>query len=90
MGMFPEVEIETSGDMELKEGDVLVLITDGIPESEGPKGEFFETDRLLAVIREHRTEPAEHIVLHVRRAIHDFTEGAKPADDLTIVVCRVL
>jgi PAS domain S-box-containing protein len=90
LGMFPHSKCAASERLDFVPGDLLVLLTDGITESEGPDGSMFEGDRVLEVIRAHQEEPAEQIVLHVRRAIWDFTQSVKPYDDLTIVVCKAL
>ena len=88
LGLFPNSTYGDGASVEFGPGDLVVLLTDGITESEAPDGSAFEGERVLEVIRAHQDEPAEHIVLHVRRALWDFTEGMKPADDLTIVVCK--
>jgi PAS domain S-box-containing protein len=90
LGMFPESRYGSGEDLVMASGDLLVLITDGIPEAESPDGEAFQEKRLLEVIRAHLEEPAELVVRHVERAIHEFTGGAKPSDDLTIVVCKAV
>ncbi len=90
LGMFPTSKYEADGDVGFEPGDMVVLLTDGITESQAPDGSWFEGERVLDVLRKHLNEPAEHIVLHVRRAVFEFTQGAKPSDDLTIVVCKAV
>lgn len=90
LGMFPGSSYERGDNLAMEAGDLLVLITDGIPDSESADGEAFSEKRLLDVVRAHREEPAEQIILHVRRAIYEFTGGAKPNDDLTIVICKAV
>jgi serine phosphatase RsbU (regulator of sigma subunit) len=34
--------------------------------------------------------PAAEIVQEVHRAVHAFTQGAPPADDITVVIARRL
>lgn len=76
--------------IELGEGDTLVLYTDGIIEALNPQGnEQFGYDRLLEVVHQNETVPANELSQKIRQALNDFTQGAVLEDDVTIVVCKV-
>lgn len=74
----------------LGEGDTLVLYTDGIIEAINPQGnEQFGYERLLEVVHQNESLPANEMTQRIRRALADFTQGAVLEDDVTIVVCKV-
>lgn len=77
-------------DIQLGQGDVLLLYTDGIVEAVNPAGtEQFGYDRLLELLRLQEGLPANELMQKIRQSLNEFTQGALPADDLTLVVCRV-
>ena len=88
LGLFPDRWLCTEHEFVLGEGDLAVLVTDGVLESEAPYGEEFGEQRLLDVLREHRQRPASEIVDRIYGAVRDFTEHEKQADDVTIVICK--
>jgi sigma-B regulation protein RsbU (phosphoserine phosphatase) len=73
-------------------GDLLVLTTDGILETESPpkKGvrEEFGVDRLVEVARQNRDRPATEIVGAIFEAIEKFSCNRAAKDDRTVVVVR--
>ena len=89
LGMFPDTRYGAGVEVELRPGDLFVLLTDGFTEAESPDGTAFEAERALEVIRAHREEPARAIVQHLRDAVLAFTGGVPARDDLTVVVGRV-
>ena len=88
LGMFPESDYGTVESLAIDPGDMLVLLTDGITESEAADGTPFGTGRTLEVIRAHLHEPAEQITHHVYRSVRDFAKETTQHDDITIVVCK--
>jgi PAS domain S-box-containing protein len=88
LGLFPELPQCAHHEFALSEGDVAILVTDGVLESESPHGEEFGAERLLEVLREHRRHPARDIVDRIYAAVREFAEDAKQVDDVTIVICK--
>jgi serine phosphatase RsbU (regulator of sigma subunit) len=76
------------GQCELRQGDLITLFSDGVTEAENAEGEEFGTERLGAVVTQHRLEPAQAIIDAVNRAVEEWRAGAPPADDVTLVVAR--
>jgi serine phosphatase RsbU (regulator of sigma subunit) len=76
-------------DVMLDEGDLLIVYTDGIIEAANPREEEFGLDRLIEFGRAHRDVPAAALVDMIQSAVMQFTQ-APPADDLTVVVARVV
>ena len=74
----------------LDRGDILTLFTDGVTEQENEAGDEFSISRLEEVVRSKETEPASALVTRISEAVSTFA-GLKPqADDLTVVVVKVL
>ena len=80
---------EPSAPAALESGDVLVFYTDGLTECRSPEGGFFDEDRLIEIVREHRTESARMIVDHLGEAVNDFRDGGRRDDDVSIVICSL-
>ena len=82
-------EFPTAGPIILEPGDILVLLTDGIQEAISPLGGLFGKDRLLEVVRAHRTKKAAQIVKSLYLAVREFSQREKPVDDVTAIVVKV-
>ncbi|MFH1502084.1 MAG: PP2C family protein-serine/threonine phosphatase [Candidatus Eisenbacteria bacterium] len=78
------------GETSLGSGDDLVLYTDGITEATNPRDEMYGEERLEEVLAAHRHESAREIEERVYSNVKDFTEGAAQADDLTMVVVKMV
>jgi phosphoserine phosphatase RsbU/P len=89
LGMFADAGHGSGVGVDLRAGDLFVLLTDGITEAESPDGTAFEAERALEVIRAHREEPARAIVQHLREAVLAFAEGVPARDDLTVVIGKL-
>ena len=79
----------TSGTLRLDGGDLLVAYTDGITESENPRGEFWGQKRFERLLRSCRDCTPKQIIRLVLDAIASFTKGHSQRDDITLVVARV-
>ena len=93
LGIDETAEYE-SGETEVRQGDLYVLVTDGVVEAINYDGETYGRERFLESIKRHsvlQDDPApaalvaKQIMWDVRRFV-----GLKPLDDdLTVVVVRV-
>jgi len=72
----------------LRPGEIAVLVTDGVLESEAPDGSEFGFERLLEVVKEHRHRPAQQIIERIYSAIQNFSQRETQLDDVTIVICK--
>ncbi|MGD9363861.1 MAG: PP2C family protein-serine/threonine phosphatase, partial [Desulfobacterales bacterium] len=75
--------------IELENGDLLVLYTDGLTEAADLQNQEFGRERLAALSRQVNTLPVKEIVQEIKQAIEEFSEGKPLADDTTLVVCRI-
>ncbi|MEQ1949432.1 MAG: SpoIIE family protein phosphatase [Bryobacteraceae bacterium] len=74
----------------MQSGDVLVLYSDGVTEAVNLKDEDFGEERLGNLVYAMKDSPAADIVDMVHAEVAKFTEGAPPADDITVVVAKKL
>lgn len=72
----------------IEKGDLLAIYSDGVTEAATPEDEEFEIEQLAAVLAGRRNETARTIVASVNEAITEWTKGAPPADDITLIVAR--
>ncbi len=88
VGLFQERWQCVEQSLTLRQGEIAVLVTDGVLESEAPDGSEFGFERLLEVVKEHRHSPAQQINERLLSAIQDFTQRETQLDDVTIVICK--
>jgi sigma-B regulation protein RsbU (phosphoserine phosphatase) len=90
LGIIPIAQYE-QGVCTLQPGDVVVLFSDGVTEACRPDAdEEFGEDRLGKILAELRNESAQVIVETINQRVNEFTEGAPPADDITLVIAKRL
>jgi sigma-B regulation protein RsbU (phosphoserine phosphatase) len=74
----------------LEAGDILLLGTDGIWEACNPLGEMFGTSRLRQLVATMAPKSARQIHDAIMRKVFDFMSGARPLDDMTLMVIKVV
>jgi sigma-B regulation protein RsbU (phosphoserine phosphatase) len=70
-------------------GQIILIGTDGIWESQNPSGEMFGKDRFKDVVRAHANATAKEMLSMVMDAIDKFSQAHEKADDITLVVVKV-
>jgi sigma-B regulation protein RsbU (phosphoserine phosphatase) len=70
-------------------GDIIVLHSDGIYETTNADGEDYGLERLEAIVRTGAAT-AEELRDAILRDVADFRGSEEAADDVTVVVCRML
>jgi len=89
MGILPDARY-SNAQLALETGDLLVLYTDGVTEQEDAAGEEFSVNRLENAVEANQAEQAAAVVADVSKAVAAFAGGNEQADDLTLVVMKVL
>jgi sigma-B regulation protein RsbU (phosphoserine phosphatase) len=79
--------------VKIKQGEVVVLFTDGITEAAGASSgkiseNLFGEERLIEVVRASLTKSAVEIQAAILQAISDHTANAPQYDDITLVVIK--
>ncbi|MGI9538303.1 MAG: SpoIIE family protein phosphatase [Desulfocapsaceae bacterium] len=83
---FEYVEHHKKG---LKNGQIIAIGTDGIWEAFNSDWQMFGKKRLCEIIQKHAELSAEDILSAVYAELHTFMDGAKSADDITLVIIKV-
>lgn len=82
-------ELISSERLELRNGDALVLYTDGVTEAMSASGEQFGEDRLLETLaRLHDGRTARDLADGLLAAVAEHSRNAEQHDDITVVVVR--
>jgi phosphoserine phosphatase RsbU/P len=89
LGVYDEAEFVYEA-VDLKPGDALVVFSDGACDATNFKGERFGRERLMDSIRRHAAYGAQRAVEEIQWDIRRFTGLAPRADDVTLMVVKVL
>jgi sigma-B regulation protein RsbU (phosphoserine phosphatase) len=89
VGILPEAEFSNTV-VPLEEGDILTLFTDGVTEQENDRGEEFSMDRLKKAVLDNEEKSASAAVADIAEAVSNYAGTREQADDLTVVVVKVL
>ena len=88
-GFIPGTAYET-GEVKLDTGDLVFVYSDGVTEAESPEGEEFGEERLIETLVAARALPADEIADTVIRAVRDHSQLDVQADDITLLILRVI
>ena len=90
LGILPMATYQ-QGVCRLDPGDAVLLFSDGVTEAVRPNAdEEFGEEQLAQVLAGLRDQTAESIITAINQKVDDFTGGAPPADDITLVVAKRL
>ncbi|UCF94733.1 MAG: SpoIIE family protein phosphatase [Desulfobacterales bacterium] len=70
-------------------GQIIVIGTDGIWESQNSHGQMFGKDRFRQLIQKHAHEPARRILKAVIETLDEFCASLERTDDVTLVVIKI-
>jgi len=74
--------------IELKQGELLLLYTDGLVEAMDEKEEEFGEERLKQIVQDARDKSSADIESAIRRAVKKHTGGKQLDDDFTLIVIK--
>lgn len=87
LGVFDDYQYKT-GNIKLKQGDVLYLYTDGVTEAMNKNQELFTEKNLENMLPDLATKNPEEIDKAVRDELAKFTHGAEQSDDITMLTLK--
>ncbi|HEY7513402.1 MAG TPA: GAF domain-containing SpoIIE family protein phosphatase, partial [Vicinamibacteria bacterium] len=87
LGMFDSVSYD-EGVVEMHEGDVLIVYSDGVTETFNPDGEEFGEKRLVESAIRCRAKDVEALKVDLLSDLEQFSRGVKPGDDRTLILLK--
>ena len=73
----------------LESGDVILLLTDGMPELQNNKHEMYGYDRIREGFRKVAKKGAEEIIEYLKDEGSAWVNDQDPDDDVTFVIIKV-
>ncbi len=86
-GLFPDRPF-TCEYLQLKQGDTLVLFTDGVTDAADMRAETFGDERVLECLQSAPGRSARETVEALLGAVREFSAGAPQFDDITLMAVR--
>ena len=87
LGLEPGLQFERT-DIRLKNGDALVLYSDGVSEAFNSQQQCYGVDHLLADLDHSGGQPASLIAERLLEKVRDFAGEAPQSDDIAILVFK--
>jgi serine phosphatase RsbU (regulator of sigma subunit) len=87
LGILPDYDYR-EGRTQLRAGDVLVVYSDGVTETQNPEGDEFGTARLQDVIAQNLDLTASGIRDKIEASLSAFAQGTPAVDDITLVIVK--
>jgi sigma-B regulation protein RsbU (phosphoserine phosphatase) len=91
VGMLPPMIVQyEQGEIQLREGDILIGYTDGISEAMDPSDEEWGEDAMIDAVKAAADSVSKDILVKVVEKADEFAAGAKQHDDMTMIVVKVV
>jgi sigma-B regulation protein RsbU (phosphoserine phosphatase) len=87
LGTFEDIQFE-EGAVDLDNGDILFMYTDGLVEAMNKSDEQYGYDRLITKLIMFQNEKCSDIINYIMKDVKEFTEGKVFDDDITIFVVK--
>jgi phosphoserine phosphatase len=88
LGIMPGADIVPATPIHLEVGDIFVMITDGFLEWSRPDETQYGESRLVDLLRDNGSLPADELIQRIYRDVLDFSEGTPQLDDLTVILIK--
>lgn len=88
LGVFGSEEYEEA-EIQLENGDIVFLYTDGVNEARDASNHFYGEKRLESVLSGFRATHGDNIVNYIWGSVDDFVSGAEQHDDMTMLALTV-
>ena len=89
LGIFPDSHYYTN-QVDLSDGDRLLLYTDGLTDAVNPAGERFGHDRLVRLFKKYSSLGSKNLLRVLENEILDFNAGRELLDDIAIALISVV
>jgi len=88
LGLFEGNFMERS--LQYEKGDMFILYTDGVTEAMDPKGEMFEQDRFVDLVKRNSDAAPDEMVNLIQSAVKKFEGKQNQHDDITVIAARIV
>lgn len=88
--IMPAAPLLANQSVELTDGDLLFIYTDGLTEVRRRGERLFGIERALEIVRANLDRSADEIIETLHRAAYQYAGAEKPPDDITVIVVKVL
>jgi sigma-B regulation protein RsbU (phosphoserine phosphatase) len=89
LGLLADAEFSKCGPIPYRDGDAIVLFTDGVTEAENVEGQEFGAERALDIVRSRRQSSARELVEGLAETVRAFCGEKRQRDDITALVCKL-
>jgi len=76
-------------DSQLNSGDVIIMLSDGMPELQNTNDEMYGYERLREVFSKNANKTADDIITVLKQESNTWSHGREPDDDITFVVIKI-
>jgi sigma-B regulation protein RsbU (phosphoserine phosphatase) len=90
LGVDADWRYEQFQKTDLKQGQVIVMGSDGLWEARNPQGEMFGKEHIHQIIRQSPAATAREILTACFKRFNVFLGDRAPEDDVTLVVIRII
>lgn len=90
LGFEDRVVTTPTQSIQLAQGDIVVIASDGVVDTLSPTRERFGIGRIKEIVMEHRQGDGKHILEQLRQALTDFASGSAADEDKTIVLIKCI
>ena len=88
LGAMPVSQLRPAPTLEMRAGDILVLLSDGFYEYCGPSGGEFGEERVQEIVAAHAEKPMAEVLHVLLKSVDAFADGAAQEDDMTAVLVK--
>ena len=74
--------------MPFQKGDILVMLSDGLPEASNENKEMYDYDRIVELITKNHTKEPKDIKKEFFKSLDSWLDGGIPDDDVTLVIVK--
>ncbi|MEI6292048.1 MAG: SpoIIE family protein phosphatase [Methanomicrobiales archaeon] len=88
LGVIQDIQLEEQK-IQLDQGDILILYTDGVTETVDRNDQEFGEERLTALLQENSHLSSSELVDLIKNEVIRFSEGQPQFDDITLLILKV-
>jgi sigma-B regulation protein RsbU (phosphoserine phosphatase) len=87
LGFEPGIEFEST-ELTVRQGDTVILYSDGVTEAFNPQDECYGNERLLTDVAAFSGQSAPAITSGLLQKVRSFANGAPQSDDIAILALK--